>query len=444
MRMDEYLRTVTEQVRCSKIHDSIAEELKDHILDQAEAFEEEGTDHEQALELAVREMGDPVETGVALDRIHRPHMSVEMLVLVSLISVLSLVFYGAMLFLAGDNSINGMEYWFHQQVKYTVTGFLLMLLVCRIDYSILGKWSRQIAGGILLFILLSLVTGVQVYGRIYGLRVGPVMIPTFGMIWLYVPAYAAVLYTYRGRSYKGLTGLLIWTLLPVFLVLRLPGLNQAVMLLFICLLLFSIAVGKGWYQVSPRKMLAAVWGMMILAPAMMLGTGMLAEYQVKRLQAWLGYGEPSYAAQTAYECLRTSRLLGASGNHVWQKLPGWNSEYILVSLTSAYGLLAAVTAVALLLLLWVKMFHISSHQKNQLGMMVGYGCSMVLLAQSGLVLAMNLGLLPSAAITIPFFSAGGSNMVSSYILTGMVLSIYRYKDILPGNPVKRMHPASAE
>lgn len=103
-----------------------------------------------------------------------------------------------------------------------------------------------------------------------------------------------------------------------------------------------------------------------------------------------------------------------------------------------------MTAVALLLLLWVKMFHISSHQKNQLGMMVGYGCSMVLLAQSGLVLAMNLGLLPSAAITIPFFSAGGSNMVSSYILTGLVLSIYRYKNILPGNPVKRMHSASVE
>lgn len=143
------------------MHDSIAEELKDHILDQAEVFEEEGADHEQALELAVREMGDPVETGVALDRIHRPHMSVKMLVLVSLISVLSLVSYGAMLFLAGDNSINGMEYWFHQQVKYTVTGFLLMLLVCRIDYSILGKWSRQIAGGILLFILLSLVMGVS-------------------------------------------------------------------------------------------------------------------------------------------------------------------------------------------------------------------------------------------------------------------------------------------
>lgn len=76
--------------------------------------------------------------------------------------------------------------------------------------------------------------------------------------------------------------------------------------------------------------------------------------------------------------------------------------------------------------------------------MVGYGCSMVALAQSGLVLAMNLGLLPSAAITIPFFSAGGSNMVSSYILTGLVLSIYRYKDTYRGIRIKRMHPASAE
>ena len=39
MRMDEYLRTVTEQVRCSRMHDSIAEELKDHILDQVGVIE---------------------------------------------------------------------------------------------------------------------------------------------------------------------------------------------------------------------------------------------------------------------------------------------------------------------------------------------------------------------------------------------------------------------
>lgn len=444
MRMDEYLRTVTEQVRCSKMHDSIAEELKDHILDQAEAFEEEGTDHEKALELAVKEMGDPVETGVALDRIHRPRMSVEMLVLVSLISVLSLGFYGMMLMMTGQDLATGAGYWVHQQVKYTVIGFVLMLLVYRLDYSILGKWGRQIAAGILAFVVLSLFVGVQIYGRIYGLRIGPVLIPASGIIWLYVPAYASVLYAYRGRSGKGLAGLVLWTLLPVFLALRLPGLNQAVLLLMALLLLFSIAVHKDWYQVNKRKLLAAVWGIFFLVPIAAIESGMLAEYQTERLKAWFGQSEQNYAVQMAQECLHASRMLGASENTVWQKLPGWSSEYILVSLASVYGLLAVAAAVALLLFLCVKMFRISSRQKNQLGMIVGYGCGMVLLLQSVTVIAMNLGLLPVTSMTVPFFSAGGSNVVSSYILTGLVLSIYRYKDMLQGKPVKRIHPVSAE
>ena len=444
MRMDEYLKTVTEQVRCSKMHDSIAEELKDHILDQAEAFEEEGTDHEKALELAVKEMGDPVETGVALDRIHRPRMSVEMLVLVSLISVLSLAFYGMMLMMTEQNPITGAGYWVHQQVKYTVVGFVLMLLVYRLDYSMLEKWGRQIAAGILAFVVLSLLAGVQIYGRIYGLRIGPVLIPTSGMIWLYVPAYASVLYAYRGRSGRGLAGLVLWTLLPAFLVLRLPGLNQAILLLMALLLLFSIAVHKYWYQVNKRKLLATVWGIFFLVPIAAIGSGMLAEYQIERLKAWFGQGQQNYAVQMAQECLHASRILGSSGNMVWQKLPGWSSEYILVSLASVYGLLAVAAAVALLLFLCVKMFRISSRQKNQLGMIIGYGCGMVLLLQSVTVIAMNLGLLPVTSMTVPFFSAGRSNVVSSYILTGLVLSIYRYKDILPEKPVKRIHPVSAE
>lgn len=171
---------------------------------------------------------------------------------------------------------------------------------------------------------------------------------------------------------------------------------------------------------------------------------MLAEYQIERLKAWFGQGQQNYVVQMAQECLHASRILESSGNMVWQKLPGWSSEYILVSLASVYGLLAVAAAVALLLFLCVKMFRISSRQKNQLGMIIGYGCGMVLLLQSVTVIATNLGLLPLSFIPIPFFSAGGSNVVSSYILTGLVLSIYRYKDILPGKPVKRIHPVSAE
>ena len=82
MRMDEYLNTVTEQIRCTKARELVTEELRDHILDQAEAYESEGMFEEEAMEKAVRDMGDPVETGVSLDRIHRPQVEVGILILI--------------------------------------------------------------------------------------------------------------------------------------------------------------------------------------------------------------------------------------------------------------------------------------------------------------------------------------------------------------------------
>ena len=87
MKLDEYLELVSEQIRYTKIRSTVAEELKNHILDQAEAYEACGAFPEEALERAVREMGDPVETGVALDRIHRPQMNWGIVIAIGIISI---------------------------------------------------------------------------------------------------------------------------------------------------------------------------------------------------------------------------------------------------------------------------------------------------------------------------------------------------------------------
>ena len=46
----------------------------------------EGMDKTEAVEAAVREMGDPKETGRALDRVHRPKTDWRLIVLVGLLS----------------------------------------------------------------------------------------------------------------------------------------------------------------------------------------------------------------------------------------------------------------------------------------------------------------------------------------------------------------------
>lgn len=49
------------------------------------------------------------------------------------------------------------------------------------------------------------------------------------------------------------------------------------------------------------------------------------------------------------------------------------------------------------------------------------------LTQTGLNIMINLGLFPACATSLPFLSAGGGNILLSYTLMGIVLSIYRYK-----------------
>ena len=69
MKKEEYLRCVTDQIRCKKACPGIEKELEDHITDQAEMYLKKGMTEEQALKKAIAEMGDPVQVGVELDRI---------------------------------------------------------------------------------------------------------------------------------------------------------------------------------------------------------------------------------------------------------------------------------------------------------------------------------------------------------------------------------------
>lgn len=90
MRAEEYLTILTDQIWCRMAREDVRKELLCHIEDQKAAFLSEGMEAAEAEEAAVREMGDPVETGNELDRIHRPKMAWGM---IALIAVLSIVGY---------------------------------------------------------------------------------------------------------------------------------------------------------------------------------------------------------------------------------------------------------------------------------------------------------------------------------------------------------------
>ena len=433
MKLDEYLEIVSEQIRYTKIRGTVTEELKNHILDQAEAYEDCGAFPEEALERAVREMGDPVETGVSLDRIHRPQMSWGIVLLIGIISIFSMgVFYAA-------NIMGADIYPWQRQVSFILAGFLLMLLVYRMDYSILGKFGWKPAVIFLCTMIIGLsLFGISFHGANRWIHIGPFSISVPEAMLLYIPLFGAALYSFRGNGYEILMKAAPLILVPCGFVWMTPSIANAGILFVSLMCLFLFAVWKDWFHISKKLILGiSISGMLLMSFAFFGYFYFFGEdYQVSRLQAFFHPTElGDYIVNMARTMRVSSSVIGSSEHSVSYLLSGpttdFLTDYILVAMCSIYGTLLTVCMIAGLLFITMKVFRISITQKNQLGMIVGMGCGLAFFIKISASILINLQLIPYFSISMPFLSYGGSSTIVSYILLGLVLSVYRYKNIVP-------------
>lgn len=435
MRIEEYLNKVTEQMRCKKARASVAGELEHHILDQMEAYKQEGLGEEEALDKAIIEMGDPVEVGVSFDRIHRPQMSWSMLLLVVGVSIFSIVLQ---VILKGQAS----EYMSHmaeKQIVFSVVGCLLMVLVYYLDYSFLGTYATQIGVAFLGFMLLSKLFRVGINGSMSFVRIASITISVSLLMCLFVPVFGAILFQYRGEGYRAIGKSVLWMVIATLIIMEV-SLPYAVLIGVSMLTLFVIAVWKDWFKVNKKKVLG-ITGLgivlmtvtVILSIMGVLNSGMMKAYQAERIKAFISQsGDANYMAGVAQTILQKSSMFGGNQEAIalaTERLGGANSEMIFVSIVACMGMFAGILAAGLLIFMIQKIFCVSVRQRNQLGMIVGCGCGMVLFLMTCFSILQSFGLFPITSVVLPFFSNSGSGTLVFYILLGLVLSIYRYQNI---------------
>ena len=73
--------------------------------------------------------------------------------------------------------------------------------------------------------------------------------------------------------------------------------------------------------------------------------------------------------------------------------------------------------------------------------MIGFASGLSLLLPAGINVLVNLGLIPGMNTFLPFLSKGNSYLLVSYILLGLMLSVYRYKNILSEKACRKAKPA---
>ena len=428
--MEEYIKLLLEQIRCKKAHPYIREELQGHMEEQAQANLALGMSKEEALEAAVKDMGSPVEVGIALDRIHRPQAAWGMLAVMVLISLAGMLLH-QMMSKAGEGAAGSEDFAMH-----TVLGFILMLVVYHIDYSSIARYAEVFAGVFIGLGVLALFSGRVANGTIAYAHIGGLGVSIFAMMMLYVPLYGAVIYRYYGQGYRALARAVLWMAVPVVIAWHLPNLPLALILLVAMSAVLTVAVLFGWFQVSAKKVIIALWGCILGLPALclafILGLGGPVKHRLERLRAFFtGSGAENYVTNMLREILAESRFVGSSGTELTEYVRAYNSDYIFSYILSNYGLIWGIILCGIFAVVLVKIFMVSFKQKNQLGMCMGCGCSMVLFLNIVIHVGINLGVLPVTGNFLPFFSCGGSSIITSYVLMGIILSIYRYKNVYP-------------
>lgn len=445
--MEEYLKILLEQIRCKKACPRIVKEVRDHIEEQAKANQTEWMmDEEEAMKCAIRDMGDPVEAGVALDRIHRPKIAWDIVALMAVVSMISLVIHIVIGIHAGETQNQAPGGYILHAAVYIGAGFLCMMLVYRLDYSIFAGYGKIAAVLFLAFFTLEIFfTGEAIDGSTAYMQLGSIRISLAQLIFLYVPVFGAVLYQYHGSGWAGVFQILLFMFYPVWLAFRMPRINLAFLLLLILSAMFTVAVWKNWFRIPKKIFLTVYWGILTVFPAVFVFFAVkstniiLTSYREDRLKAFFGgrYDEYDYVTKTLLDILKSSRILGAGKETVFGNLPDYHKDYILTFLSSYYGIAAACIVCLLVAAVGIRAFQIAFGQGNRLGMIMGAGSSLVLLSNTLFNVMENMGILPRTSTFLPFFSYTGTGMIVSYILMGIVLSVYRYKNILPADGKKK-------
>ncbi|MBI3341878.1 FtsW/RodA/SpoVE family cell cycle protein [Candidatus Curtissbacteria bacterium] len=227
------------------------------------------------------------------------------------------------------------------------------------------------------------------------------------------------------RKFKNvITGLVIAGI-PALLVFKEPDLGNALSILAIWGVV-SIIAG---FKLRHATILVAVIVFLIL-----IGFEFLSPYQKNRIESFANPNSDPLG--TGYNVLQSQIAAGSGG--IFGKglgkgsqsqlnfLPEAESDFIFASFVEQLGFLGAALLLSLYIYLIYRILSFDYSIDTFSKLLVTGTCSFMAF-QFFVNVGMNLGLLPVTGITLPLVSYGGSSLVSTLFLLGIVSSIKRYQ-----------------
>ncbi|MEO0513961.1 MAG: FtsW/RodA/SpoVE family cell cycle protein [Planctomycetota bacterium] len=245
------------------------------------------------------------------------------------------------------------------------------------------------------------------------------------------------------RSFWGLIPPFLFMLVPVMLIIIQPDLGQSLAFGPALLVMLIAAGAKLRHLFSVVGLGVAVIAVNVTLVLMTSGVPgepnyapWLKSYQQKRITSMikLASGDYSEVQGDAYQQHKAMTLAGAGGTDGYggpraatfiefYKLPEAHNDMIYAVVVNRWGMLGGFAVMGLYLLLVGSMLAVAAVTREPMGRLACVGFAGIFVAQAVINIGMTVGILPITGITLPLVSYGGSSLLFSFIMVGLVLNV---------------------
>ncbi|MQR97191.1 FtsW/RodA/SpoVE family cell cycle protein [Fictibacillus phosphorivorans] len=415
-RRKSFLNEVTNQIRSKEAKEQVSAELNYHMKEAKMRWINKGYSDVDAEQKAIEQMGSPITLGIQLNKIHRP--KIDWVLLALLTSVLLLGFLPVLSL--GDNSNH---YFLMRKMILVVLGMIVAIGFMFIDYRKLAKWGWVFYGvGTVLLLSLNLAPNAWINNTPV-LLIGPVTIESIAALPFFMIAWACF---FNRDSFKIYQFTLLF-LVSLLFFLMIPSFATTY-------LYFAMVLSMLWWSKFKTRQKAIITGTTIgsLITLAIFSWNYQSYYIKDRITGFLN---PEKVADGAgflvlriHDLMLNAGWFGGSKNEQ-QFIPEAHTDFAFVSITYHYGWIAAIFLILILLLILARVVIATQQVRDYFGKLLIIGSLSLLLFQIVSNIGMAFGFFPLTSMSLPFISYGLVPILLNAILIGVVLSVYRRKDL---------------
>jgi cell division protein FtsW len=326
-------------------------------------------------------------------------------------------------------------YLFLEQAKRAIAGLIVMLLLSRVPYKVwrmLAIPGVVIAAGFLILVSMDTPLAITVNGATRWLRLGsfqfqPSELARYAIV-LFIAWWAWKRGREMGEFRKGFAPALAVAGALMGLIILQPDFSTAAMLIATSLVLLFIAGAKFWH--------IAVF----VGPAVAGAVGLIltSEYRKDRLRAMLDpMSDPTgsgYQLIQSFTGMGRGGLVGVGPGGSRQKmffLPEAHTDFIYSIIGEEFGLIGTMGLMILFMLLIYIGLKIARRSPEPFGAYLAAGITLSIGFYALANMAVTVGVLPPTGLPLPLVSYGGTSLLMTLAMLGILLNIARSVDDEP-------------